>query len=85
MYLGVPTQPSCAMAWLAASQLVDAAPGHEAGGVIQLKRSGSSRLPTTANSKKSREEVYNTERRLLCVACTLARDHCWSLEPARLR
>jgi thymidylate synthase len=34
MYLGVPTQPSCAMAWLAATQLVDAAPGHEAHNVI---------------------------------------------------
>lgn len=34
MYLGVPTQPSCALAWLAATQLVDAAPGHEAHNVI---------------------------------------------------
>ena len=34
MYLGVPSQPSCAMAWLAATQLVDAAPGHEAHNVI---------------------------------------------------
>ena len=34
MYLGFPSQPSCAMAWLAATQLVDAAPGHEAHNVI---------------------------------------------------
>ena len=34
MYLGVPSQPSRAMAWLAATQLVDAAPGHEAHNVI---------------------------------------------------
>lgn len=34
MYLGVPSQPSCAMAWLAATQLVDASPGHEAHNVI---------------------------------------------------
>jgi thymidylate synthase len=34
MYLAVPPQPSCAMAWLSATQMVDAAPGHEAHNVI---------------------------------------------------
>jgi hypothetical protein len=68
MYLGVSTQPSCAIAWLAATQLVGAGPGHEADGVIQVKgadrvKIGSSPPPPTPNSKKSREEVNNTERR----------------------
>src|SRR6266568_201402 len=34
MYLGVLPQPSCATAWLAATQLVDGTPGHEAHNVI---------------------------------------------------
>ena len=34
MYLGVPSQSSCALAWLAAAQRVDAVPGHEAHNVI---------------------------------------------------
>jgi thymidylate synthase len=34
MYIGVPSQPSCATAWLAATQMVDAVSGREAHNVI---------------------------------------------------
>ena len=34
MYIPVPTQPSCPLAWLAAVKMVDAVPGHESHNVI---------------------------------------------------